>query len=81
MKDKLISLENGQAVCVIDELNYDSKKYILTVECDKEKEEIINRYKIYEVLVDNANISLNTVIAKNILDAVTQIFLENIKNI
>lgn len=81
MKDKLLNLENGKAVCVIDELNYKEKKYILTVECDTVNEELLNKYRIYEVLSDNSSVSLNSIIDRNILESVTHIFLDNIKNI
>ena len=81
MKDKLVSLENGQSVCILDELNYNEKKYVLTVECDTERNEILNRYKIYELSLNEDSLTLDAVNNKDILSYVTKRFLENIKNI
>ena len=81
MKDKLVNLENGQSVCVLDELNYNEKKYILTVECNTITNEILNRYKIYELALTGNSLTLNTINNKDVLSSVTKIFLDNIKNI
>lgn len=81
MKEKLINLENGQSVCVLDELNYNEKKYILTVECNTVTNEILNRYKIYELALTDNSLTLNTINNKDVLSSVTKMFLDNIKNI
>ena len=81
MKDKLIKLENGNNLCVLDELEYNDKKYVLTIECALENEEVVNNYKVYEISLENDSLTLNTVNNKDTLSYVTNMFLNNIKNI
>ena len=81
MKDKLIKLENENCLCILDELIYNEKKYVLTAGCDIEKEAVLNKYKIYEISIDNDSLTLNTINDKDTLSYVTNLFLENIKNI
>lgn len=40
MKDKVIEIGNQDNIYVIEELDYQSKKYILGAKCDLEKDEV-----------------------------------------
>ena len=80
MKDRLIKLENGNNLCILDELKYNNRKYILATECNAE-ETVLNRYKIYEVSLDKDSLIVNTINDKDTLSYVTNLFLKNIKNI
>ena len=81
MKDKLIKLENNSSLCILDELKYNNRKYVLTTNCDEKNEEVLDRYKIYEISLDNDSLTLNTIYDKDTLSYVTNLFLKNIKNI
>ena len=40
MKDKIYTLANNYSYYVLEELDYEGKKYILTVECDPKRDTI-----------------------------------------
>lgn len=40
MKDKVIEIDNQDNIYVIEELDYQNKKYILGAKCDLEKDEV-----------------------------------------
>lgn len=40
IKDKLITMENGQSYYVIEEVEYNNKKYVLSLECDLDKDTV-----------------------------------------
>lgn len=40
MKDKIYTLANNYSYYVLEELDYEGKKYVLTVECDPKKDSI-----------------------------------------
>lgn len=40
MKDKIYTLANNYSYYVLEELDYEGKKYILTVECDPKRDSI-----------------------------------------
>ena len=52
VKDKVIQMDNGKSYYVLEEIEYQGKKYILTLECDLEKdmvnEDIKNNYDDYK---------------------------------
>lgn len=40
MKDKIYTLANNYSYYVLEELDYEGKKYVLTVECDPKRDSI-----------------------------------------
>lgn len=40
IKDKVITMENGQSYYVIEEVEYNNKKYVLSLECDLDKDTV-----------------------------------------
>jgi len=40
IKDKVITMENGQSYYIIEEVEYNNKKYILSLECDLDKDTV-----------------------------------------
>ena len=40
IKDKIIQMDNGKSYYVLEDVEYNEKKYILSVECDLDKDEV-----------------------------------------
>lgn len=55
IKDRIIQMDDGQNYYVLEEVEYKNKKYVLSLECDLDKDEINeDDYLIMEiVLVEN----------------------------
>lgn len=55
VKDTVITMENGQSYYIIEEVEYEGKKYILSVECNLDLDTINeNDYLVMELqLIDN----------------------------
>lgn len=80
MKDQIIKLNDGLEFCVLDEMIYESKKYIIAFQVDSEKEEIMNTFIISEVKTDlDGNTSLDDIEDKKTFDRVSSEFLKRMQ--
>ena len=61
MKDKVLRISDNIRVYVIDELNYNDKKYIFTFEVTDNDDVLEDRPHVLEVLVDNDNLVVNEI--------------------
>lgn len=81
MKDKIINIASGEQYYILEELNYQDKKYILGTFCDVEKDQINEE----ELVLFNVNIKDNDLIINNVNDqqlaqTVTEKILDKIRN-
>ena len=66
MIDKLITLEDGTCLTIIEKVKHNAKLFILAVVVDKEKEEITNNMILSEIkIVDGAKIVIKDFDLKN----------------
>jgi len=64
VKDKVIEMENGHNYYILEEVEYNNKKYVLSLECDLENDKIDKEnYYVMEFSIVN-----NDIVVKNIED-------------
>lgn len=80
MKDQIIKLNDGLEFCVLDEMSYENKKYIIAFQVNSEKEEIMNTFIISEVKTDlNGKITIDDIDDKKLFDKVSTEFLKRMQ--
>lgn len=81
MKDKIIKLQSGEEYYILEELNYEDKKYVLGSQCDLEKDEINKEeFALFNVDIKDNNLVINNVDDKNLANIVTEKLVDKIKN-
>ena len=64
IKDKIITMENGKSYYVIEEVEYNNKKYLLSLECDLNQDAVNED----DYLVMEFDLTEDGFIIKNVLD-------------
>ena len=80
MKDKVITISSMGDFFVIEELNYNNKKYILCHSLQEEIKSTTINLALFEVKIQNNNLSLDNVedeTAKIIIDLMTEKLQQN----
>lgn len=74
MKDSIIQLNNGKNYYVLEEIEYKNRHFILTTECDLEKDKIKNGNTLYlmERKVENSQEIIAEVIDDELATEVTK---------
>lgn len=62
VKDKVIQMDNGKSYYVLEEIEYQGKKYILTLECDLEKD-MVNEddYFAMELAIETGELNIKKI--------------------
>jgi len=79
--DKVLKLKNDSKYYVLDELNYEDRKFVFTVECDLENVSYIENYLILEIVIDSNKLIVKNIEDVNILENITKLFLTRVKNL
>ena len=80
IKDKIIKMENGLNYYVLEEVEYNNKKYVISVECDLDKDDIKeDDYLIMEVALSGNDIVIKNVNSEKVAKIVSSILLEKIQ--
>ena len=80
IKDKIIQMENGLNYYVLEEVEYNNKKYVISVECDLDKDDIKeDDYLIMEVALSGNDIVIKNVNSEKVAKIVSSILLEKIQ--
>lgn len=62
IKDRIVQMDNGKNYYVLEEVEYKNKKYVLSLECDLDKDSVNeDDYLIMELALDG-----NDIVIKNI---------------
>lgn len=81
IKDKIVELENGVSYYVLDEIIYNNKKYILTIECDLKKDEINeNDYFVMELKIDGNDIIFSPITDNKLAMDVTELLIKKVRS-
>lgn len=85
MIDKLITLDDGTSLSILEKVKYNGKLFILAIEVDKEKEEITNKLLLSEIkITDGTKIVLKDFESVEEKELVSKLFMkkleENAKN-
>ena len=80
VKDKIIELENGINYYVIEEVDYNDKKYILAAMCDLEKEEVQEEdYIVMEIKIEDDALVTKNIHDDNIARIVTEKLIKKVR--
>lgn len=81
VKDKVIQMDNGKNYYVLEEVEYNNKKYILTLECNLEQDTINEEdYLVMQLDIKNEDLHIKKITDNNIATIVTTMLLNKIKN-
>lgn len=81
MKDKIIKLQTGEEYYILEEINYEDKKYILGTKCNLEKDEINEEeLTLLNVSIKDNELVINNVKDQQLAEIVTEKILDKIKN-
>ena len=80
IKNRIIQMENGLNYYVLEEVEYNNKKYVISVECDLDKDDIEeDDYLIMEVALSGNDIVIKNVNSEKVAKIVSSILLEKIQ--
>lgn len=81
VKDKVIQMDNGKSYYVLEEIEYQGKKYILTLECDLEKD-MVNEddYFAMELTIENGELNIKKIDDNDIAKVVVGMLLSKMQN-
>ena len=81
VKDKIIQMDNGKCYYVLDDVEYNGKKYILSLECDLDKDAVNEEdYFVMELSMVDGELAIKRVEDDNISKIVIAMLLNNVKN-
>ena len=81
VKDKVIQMDNGKNYYVLEEIEYNGKKYILTLECDLNMDTVdSDNYLIMELGMLDGELSISTIKDDNVAKVVMAMLLNKVKN-
>lgn len=77
IKDRIIELENGINYYILEDINYNEKKYVLAAECDLENDDVKDeKYIVLEVNVNNNDLLISNIKDDDVAIIVTKLLLE-----
>ena len=71
MVDKIITLDSGKEYCILNEINYDGKRYCLGVEYFENTEDVGEEYNVFEEVANGNEIILESVSDKELAEYLT----------
>ena len=78
VKDKIIKMDNGKEYYVLDDIEYNNKKYILSLECDLEKDTVnVDDYLVMELEMANGELAVKRVLDDDVAKIVSAMLLNN----
>ena len=81
VKDKIIQMDNGKSYYVLEDVEYNGKKYILSLECDLDKDAVNEEdYFVMELSMVDGELAIKRVEDDNISKIVIAMLLNNVKN-
>lgn len=81
LKDRVIQLDENKSYYVYEEIDYNNKKYILTSECDVDKD-LINdeEFLVMEVVLEDDDLQIKQIKDDNEAKTITALLLNQMKN-
>lgn len=81
VKDKVIQMEDGKNYYVLEEVEYLNRKFLLSLECDLDKDTINEEdYLVMELVLENNDLVIKRVLDENITKTVVVMLLQKIRN-
>ena len=81
IKDKVFQIEDGTSFYIIDDINYQNRKYALTLQCDLDKDEVNeDEYLVMEVTMDNGGLQLKGIYDDELAAIVTKMLIDKVRS-
>ena len=81
VKDKVIQMEDDKNYYVLEEVEYLNRKFLLSLECDLDKDTINEEdYLVMELVLENNDLVIKRVLDENITKTVVVMLLQKIRN-
>ena len=81
IKDKVIEMDNKKNYYVLESVEYNDKKYILTVECDLLNDDIKEEnYFVMEFFMEKEELKIRPIEDDKIATVVTTMLLNKVRN-
>lgn len=81
IKDKIIEMDNGKNYYILEEVSYNGKKYLLSAECNLEKDEINEEgYIVMEMIIENEELKINQIKDNELTNIVTNMLINKVRN-
>lgn len=80
VRDKIFQMDNGRSYYVLEEIEYNGKKYLLSVECDIEKDELVNEedYFVVELAYEDGELMIKKIEDEKLIEVVTILLLNKV---
>lgn len=81
LKDRVIQLEANKSYYVYEEVDFNNKKYILTSECDVDKD-LVNdeEFLVMEVILEDGDLTIKHVNDDKVAETVTALLLSKMQD-
>ena len=79
MKDKIINVNSVGDFYVLEEIDYQNRKFVLCGKCDAEEDIDLNEFALFEVNIKNDDLIVNNV-GEDVASTVTNLLLQKAKN-
>ncbi len=77
--DKIITLEDGTSLIIVEKVKHNAKLFVLAVVVDKDREEITNEMMFSEIkIIDNSKIVLKEFDSVEEKEEVSKIFMKKL---
>lgn len=81
VKDKVMQMENGKSYYVLEDVEYNGKKYVLSLECDLDKDTINEEdYLVMELSMADGELAIKRIEDDNVAKVVVSLLLNKVKN-
>ena len=79
LKDKIIQIDN-KSYYILEEVEYNNRKYILSVECDLDKDSVNEEdYFVMEVVIEGDELAIHHVEDENVARLVIELLMDKIR--
>lgn len=81
VRDKIFQMDNGKSYYVLEEVEYNGRKFLLSVECDVEKDELVNEndYHVMEMAFENGDLMIKQVEDDNLAKTVSVMLINKVR--
>ena len=81
VKDRVIQMDNGKNYYVLEDIEYNGKKYILSLECDLENDTVNEEdYYVMELSMQDGELSIKQILDDEVAAKVTGMLLNKVRN-
>ena len=81
IKDKIITMDNEKEYYVLDDIIYEGRNFIISIECNLKKDEVNEKdYHIMELTIENNKLAIKKILDEELAKVVTMRLIEKVRN-